>query len=97
MEINDAQVNYNMKFLWLICIVAAMGGLLFGYDWVVVGGAKAFYEPNFNITDDTPLMRGWAMSSALFGCIIGAIFSGMLTDRLGRKRLLISSGLLFTV
>ena len=60
MEINEAEVNYNMKFLWLICIVAAMGGLLFGYDWVVVGGAKAFYEPNFGITDNTPLMRGWA-------------------------------------
>jgi sugar porter (SP) family MFS transporter len=97
MEINDAQVNYNMKFLWLICIVAAMGGLLFGYDWVVVGGAKAFYEPNFGITDNTPLMRGWAMSSALFGCILGAVMSGALTDRFGRKRLLVLSGLLFTV
>lgn len=87
--------TYNMPFLWLICIVAAMGGLLFGYDWVVIGGAKPFYEPFFNITDDTPLMRGWAMSSALFGCLLGAVMSGMLTDRLGRKRLLIVSGLLF--
>ncbi|MBW8016652.1 MAG: sugar porter family MFS transporter [Planctomycetes bacterium] len=89
--------KYNMGFLWLICIVAAMGGLLFGYDWVVVGGAKAFYEPHFNITKDMDLMRGWAMSSALFGCIIGAVLSGVLTDRFGRKRLLILSGLLFTV
>jgi SP family sugar porter-like MFS transporter len=85
-----------MGFLWLICIVAAMGGLLFGYDWVVVGGAKAFYEPYFNISDNTPFMRGWAMSSALFGCIIGAVMSGVLTDRFGRKRLLILSGLMFT-
>jgi SP family sugar porter-like MFS transporter len=89
--------TYNMSFLWLICIVAAMGGLLFGYDWVVIGGAKPFYEPFFNITDDTPLMRGWAMSSALFGCLFGAMLSGMLTDRLGRKRLLAASALLFTV
>lgn len=96
-DVNVSDVKYNMRFLWLICVVAAMGGLLFGYDWVVVGGAKAFYEPFFNITDDTPLMRGWAMSSALFGCIIGAILSGMLTDRYGRKRLLILSGLMFTV
>jgi len=93
--LND--VSYNMRFLWLICIVAAMGGLLFGYDWVVVGGAKPFYEPFFNITDNTPWMRGWAMSSALFGCIVGAVLSGMLTDRFGRKRLLILSGLLFTI
>jgi SP family sugar porter-like MFS transporter len=89
--------NYNMQFLWLICIVAAMGGLLFGYDWVVVGGAKPFYEPYFGITDDTPFMRGWAMSSALVGCLVGAVMSGMLTDRFGRKRLLVFSGAMFTI
>jgi SP family sugar porter-like MFS transporter len=74
-----------------------MGGLLFGYDWVVVGGAKPFYEPYFHITDDTPFLRGWAQSSALVGCIVGAILSGMLSDRFGRKRLLIGAGFLFTV
>ena len=88
--------SYNMQFLWLICLVAAMGGLLFGYDWVVIGGAKPFYEPFFGITDDTPFMRGWAMSSALVGCLLGAVISGLLTDWLGRKKLLVFSGLLFT-
>jgi len=97
MDVKSLEVNYNMRFIWRICVVAAMGGLLFGYDWVVVGGAKAFYEPFFSISDDTPFMRGFAMSSALFGCIAGAILSGALADRLGRKRLLISSGLLFTI
>ena len=57
--------RYNTAYLWMICVVAAMGGLLFGYDWVVVGGAKAFYEPLFEITDATPLRRSWAQSSAL--------------------------------
>jgi SP family sugar porter-like MFS transporter len=89
-------VRYDMRFLWLICVVAAMGGLLFGYDWVVVGGAKPFYEPFFHITDDMPFQRGWAQSSALVGCLFGALMSGMLTDRFGRKRLLILSALLFT-
>jgi SP family sugar porter-like MFS transporter len=89
--------TYNMAFIWRICLVAAMGGLLFGYDWVVIGGAKPFYEPFFNITDDTPFMRGWAQSSALVGCMFGALLCGILTDRLGRKKLLIFSGLLFTV
>lgn len=89
-------VRYDMRFLWLICLVAAMGGLLFGYDWVVVGGAKPFYEPHFGITDDMPLQRGWAQSSALAGCLIGALISGMLSDRFGRKRLLLLSALLFT-
>ncbi|TWU37251.1 sugar porter family MFS transporter [Novipirellula artificiosorum] len=88
--------QYNMRFLGLICFVAAMGGLLFGYDWVVIGGAKPFYEPYFEISD-SPLLQGWAMSSALVGCLVGAVVSGILADRLGRKRLLILSGFLFTL
>jgi SP family arabinose:H+ symporter-like MFS transporter len=90
------QVNYNMAFIWLVCLVAAMGGLLFGYDWVVIGGAKPFYEPYFAITDQTPFLRGWAQSSALVGCLVGALLSGIISDKSGRKRLLILSGLLFT-
>ena len=87
--------HYNTRFLWTICLVAAMGGLLFGYDWVVIGGAKPFYEPYFDITD-SPDLQGFAMSTALFGCIFGALMSGAMSDRFGRKRLLILSGLLFT-
>ena len=64
--------HYNTRFLWTICLVAAMGGLLFGYDWVVIGGAKPFYEPYFDITD-SPELQGLAMSTALFGCIFGAL------------------------
>jgi len=93
----DNQVHYNMAFIWQVCFVAAMGGLLFGYDWVVIGGAKPFYEPYFGITDETLFWRGLAQSSALIGCLAGAILSGMLSDKSGRKRLLILSGLLFTV
>ena len=75
-------------------MVSAMGGLLFGYDWVVIGGAKPFYEQFFNITHSANL-QGWAMSSALTGCLLGAVLSGMLSDRFGRKRLLIFSAFLF--
>ena len=63
-------------YLWLICLVAALGGLLFGYDWVVIGGAKLFYETYFSVRD--PVMSGWLMSSALIGCIGGAMVAGML-------------------
>jgi SP family sugar porter-like MFS transporter len=80
----------------MICLVAAMGGLLFGYDWVVIGGARPFYEPLFRITN-APFWQGFATSSALFGCILGALLSGALSDKFGRKRLLILSGFLFTV
>jgi len=46
------KANYNLGYVWVISIVAAMGGLLFGWDWVVIGGAKAFFEPFFGITKD---------------------------------------------
>jgi len=88
--------RYRTGFLWLICIIAAMGGLLFGYDWVVIGGAKPFYEPFFRISE-SPFLQGLAMSSALIGCLVGAVVSGAMSDRFGRRRLLIAAGLLFSV
>ena len=90
-----AAPRYNMRFLWSICLVAAMGGLLFGYDWVVIGGAKPFFIRYFGLEENAGLV-GWAMSSALVGCMIGAVLSGLLSDKLGRKRLLIAAGLFFT-
>jgi SP family sugar porter-like MFS transporter len=84
-----------MRFIWTTTLVSAMGGLLFGYDWVVIGGAKPFYEKFFGLT--TPSAIGWAMSSALVGCLVGALISGGLSDRFGRKKLLILAGLFFTV
>ncbi|HPU06335.1 MAG TPA: sugar porter family MFS transporter [Thermogutta sp.] len=88
--------RYNMVLLWAVCLVAAMGGFLFGYDWVVIGGAKPFYEPYFAIPPKT-FWQGWAQSSALVGCLMGAAISGALSDRLGRRRLLITAGFLFTL
>jgi len=88
--------SYNMLFVGRISLVAALGGLLFGYDWVVIGGAKPFYEPFFGITEN-PILQGWAQSSALVGCLCGALASGLLSDRFGRKRLLILASLLFTI
>ncbi len=87
--------DYNKGYVWMISIVAAFGGLLFGYDWVVIGGAKPFYEKFFALSD--PGSQGWAMSCALIGCFVGAMVAGTASDRYGRKRLLILSALLFTV
>ena len=86
--------SYNWKFLIGISLVSAMGGLLFGYDWVVIGGAKPFYEPFFGITNHA-FLQGWAMSCALIGCLAGAVISGWLSDKLGRKKLLILAAGLF--
>ena len=86
----------NKFFLFFICMVSAMGGLLFGYDWVVIGGAKPFYEMFFEIGND-PIMQGVAMTTALIGCLVGAMIAGGLADRYGRKPLLMLSAVLFTV
>ena len=71
-----------------------MGGLLFGYDWVVIGGAKPFYELYFGIADSVS-DQGLAMTIALIGCMIGACTCGWLADKIGRKRLLVVSALVF--
>ena len=84
------------SFLYFICAVSAMGGLLFGYDWVVIGGAKPFYELFFGITE-SPVLQGVAMSTALIGCLAGAMVAGAAADRFGRKPLLTTAAVLFTV
>ena len=89
-------LNNNKAFVYFICSVSAMGGLLFGYDWVVIGGAKPFYESFFGIAGNTWL-QGVAMSTALVGCLIGAMVAGALADRYGRKPLLTTAAVLFTV
>ena len=88
--------NYTKGFLYFICAVSAMGGLLFGYDWVVIGGAKPFYELYFGISE-SPVLQGVAMSTALVGCLIGAMVAGAAADRFGRKPLLTVAAILFTV
>ena len=91
----DFSIHYNIGYVWMISSVAALGGLLFGYDWVVIGGAKPFYESYFGLTSETAI--GWANSCALVGCLFGSILSGALSERFGRKKLLILAALLFAV
>ena len=88
--------KFNFTYLLFLALVSAMGGFLFGYDWVVIGGAKPFYELYFDIST-LPTLQGWAMSSALIGCILGAVISGLVADRFGRKIPLIFSAALFTL
>jgi MFS family permease len=84
-----------MAYVWAISLTAALGGLMFGYDWIVISGSKPFYERFFDL--QTPAAEGWAMASALVGCLFGAVLSGGLSDRLGRKRLLVAAAALFVV
>jgi len=85
----------NIKYIAGICFVATMGGLLFGYDWVVIGGAKPFFEAYYDIQSEH--IRGWVMSCALLGCLIGALGTGPLSERLGRKKMLLLAAVLFAV
>lgn len=88
--------KFNNAYILGISMVSAMGGLLFGYDWVVIGGAKPFYERFFEIST-TANLQAWAMSCALIGCIIGAVISGVVSDKFGRKWPLLSSAFLFMI
>lgn len=87
--------SVRTAYLWLAAASGALGGLLFGYDWVVIGGAKPFYEIYFHL--DSPQLQGWAMSCALIGCLIGAVAAGALSNRFGRKRLLVLAALVFAL
>src|SRR5579859_7153329 len=91
----DDRGSVRAIYLWLTAASGALGGLLFGYDWVVIGGAKPFYERYFHL--DSPAMAGWAMSCALLGCLVGALSSGPMSNRFGRKRLLSLSALAFAI
>jgi len=90
------ETNFNFKYLIFLALVSAMGGFLFGYDWVVIGGAKPFYELFFEIAG-SPGLQGWAMSSALVGCVFGALISGVLADRFGRKIPLVVAAIFFLI
>ena len=87
---------HKKSFLVSITFIAAMGGLLFGYDWVVIGGAKPFYEVYFNITN-SPAMQGWVMGCAILGCLLGVTVSGGLSDKYGRKPLMFAASVIFII
>jgi len=78
-----------------VCVVAALGGLLFGYDTGVIAGAIGFLETHFNL--DPSFQKGWVAASALIGCTIGVSVAGLLSDWLGRKRTLIVAAILFFI
>src|SRR6266542_1973573 len=85
----------HTTYVWRIAMVAALGGLLFGYDWVVIGGARQFYEVYFHLT--TSAQVGWANSCALLGCLIGSLAAGYFAERYGRRYVLVVAAVLFGI
>lgn len=88
------QSRANLKFVFFVSAIAALGGLLFGYDTAVIAGAIGFLETKFQLS---PAMTGWAASSAIWGCVFGAMGAGYVSDRFGRKKTLIVTAILFAV
>lgn len=84
----------SMTYVFLLASVAALGGLLFGYDTAVISGAIGFLAERFQLG---AVAKGWAASSALVGCMVGAASAGVLSDQLGRKRVLLVSAVAFLV
>ena len=87
-------LNSQKKYLYFSSLVAALGGLLFGYDTAVISGGIGFLKDFFNLS---PAQEGWAVSSALVGCILGVAASGVLNDAVGRKKVLLLAAVLFTI
>jgi SP family xylose:H+ symportor-like MFS transporter len=89
---NPSHASGSVAYLMLVCFVATLGGLLFGYDTAVISGAIGFLQTHFGLS---AAMMGWAASSALVGCVLGAALAGLMSDRLGRKKVLVVSAVLF--
>src|SRR5215467_9084116 len=84
----------SARYLYLPAMVAAIGGLLFGFDTAVINGAIVFIKRQFTLSDSQTEI---AASSLLLGCVIGASVAAFTSDRFGRKRVLLGAAALFTV
>lgn len=93
-KLNDMPPTPNSNIIYKATLVASVGGLLFGYDTAVISGAIGFMKIYYQLSD---VMTGWVASCALLGCIVGAMYSGKLSDYVGRKKVLMLSGFLFTI
>ncbi len=86
--------NASTAFIIKVSVIAAIGGLLFGYDTAVIAGVIGYLQVKFHLSS---VMMGWAASSAIWGCVAGAMFAGYLSDLIGRKKVLIITAVLFFI
>ncbi len=93
-DLTQKESSGSIMYLSLVCVVAAVGGLLFGFDTAVIAGAIPFLTTHFQLSQ---AMLGWTVSSVLIGCMFGAAFAGVVSDRFGRKKVLIVCAILFAV
>jgi MFS transporter, SP family, arabinose:H+ symporter len=91
---NNRQAEGSRGYLALLASGGALGGLLFGYDTAVMSGAIGYLKVHFHLAAD---MTGWAASSLLIGCMFGALLGGPLSDRFGRKPMLMVCAVIFAL
>lgn len=91
---NAVSAPINKKFIYLTTLVAALGGLLFGFDTAIISGTIPFIKTYFNVND---VMLGWLVSSLLAGCGVGAWIAGKLSDQYGRRKVLHACAITFAV
>jgi SP family arabinose:H+ symporter-like MFS transporter len=84
----------KVNYLMMITLIGALGGLLFGYDTAVISGAIGFLETKFSLGVN---QKGFAVSSAIFGCILGVSVAGYVADKIGRKKTMLITALLFAL
>lgn len=94
MEVTRTQHSSPRFFITMIAAVAALGGLLFGFDTGVISGAILFISKQFQLS---ALANGTVVSSVLFGALFGAVLSGRVSDYFGRRRLLLAIGVIFII
>ena len=90
----SSQRKHNTGYILRICGIAALGGILFGYDTAVISGAIESLKTYFNLS---PAETGWAVSNVVIGCVVGAFAAGPLAGRYGRKKALMLAAVLFTI
>ena len=86
--------SVNMGYVLFLCIVAALGGILFGYDTAVISGTTAIVKSQFGLSTG---LEGWYVGCALIGSIIGVAVAGLLSDNLGRKKTMLIAALMFSI
>ena len=86
--------TYNKNLVWIIAIIAATGGLLFGFDTGVISGAIPYFQPYFGVDDS---MVENITTAGLVGAILGALFCGRITDMVGRRKVILAAAIIFSL
>jgi SP family xylose:H+ symportor-like MFS transporter len=90
----NSSFTFNKIYILRLAITAALGGLLFGYDIAVISGTIPFITRVFELND---WWKGFVVSSLYLGCMIGAALAGRMSERYGRKKMLIASAVMFAI